>query len=157
MPVPAASCLLSSVTKHMPLALSTSVQRHSFIEKINLLLILSHQQVIFTSEDVVQVNISTTSGNMCILANHIPSIEPLCPGVLEVIELGNILKKYFANIHPGNCLTINNVVVGAPLKSLSLEAIYANLQEALRAISSDHWSENLKLEAQIKADIYEAF
>ncbi|KAI9571969.1 hypothetical protein HD554DRAFT_2036462 [Boletus coccyginus] len=107
---------------------------------------------------------------MSILANHVPSIEPLHPGVLEVIESGNISKKWFdkilklnyvvsgsfTNIHPGNHLMINNVVVNAQLKFLLLEAICANLQEALRATSGDHWSEDLKLEAQIEADIYEA-
>ncbi|KAI9569241.1 hypothetical protein HD554DRAFT_1982350, partial [Boletus coccyginus] len=105
--------LLSSATKHAPSAFSTSVQRHSFTEKINLSLVLPHQihhswltftfltahschrQVIFTSEDVVQVNISAASGDMCILANHIPSIEHLCPSVLKVIESGNISKKWF--------------------------------------------------------------
>ena len=37
------------------------------------------------SEDVIQVNISAASGDMCILANHVPSIEPLHPGILEVL------------------------------------------------------------------------
>ncbi|KAI9574833.1 hypothetical protein HD554DRAFT_1993208, partial [Boletus coccyginus] len=112
-------------------------------EKINLSLVLSHQ-VIFTSEDVVQVNISAASGDMCILANHIPSIEPPHSSVLKVIESGNISKKYFTNIHPGNHLMINNVVASAPLESVSLEAVCANLQKALRAASGDHWSEDLK-------------
>lgn len=32
---------------------------------------------------------------MGILANHVPSIEPLRPGVVEVIESGNTSKKWF--------------------------------------------------------------
>jgi F-type H+-transporting ATPase subunit delta len=32
---------------------------------------------------------------MGILANHVPSIEPLRPGVVEVIESGNASNKWF--------------------------------------------------------------
>lgn len=53
-------------------------------------------QAIFSSTDVVQVNISAASGDMGILANHVPSIEPLRPGVVEVIESGNASKKWFS-------------------------------------------------------------
>jgi len=80
---------------------------------------------------------------MGILANHVPSIEPLRPGVVEVIEAGNSSKKWFggdifihqlsmmlsdfyivsggfATVHPNNKLTIN-VVEAAPLEHFSLE------------------------------------
>ena len=33
---------------------------------------------------------------MGILANHVPSIEPLRPGLLEVIESGKETKKWFS-------------------------------------------------------------
>ena len=36
---------------------------------------------------------------MGILANHVPSIEALRPGVVEVIESGNTSQKFF-----GECL-----------------------------------------------------
>ena len=52
-------------------------------------------QAIFTSTDVDQVNLSAATGDMGILANHVPSIEPLRPGVVEVIESGNTSKKWF--------------------------------------------------------------
>jgi F-type H+-transporting ATPase subunit delta len=52
-------------------------------------------QAIFTSTDVVQVNVSAASGDMGILANHVPTIEALRPGVVEVIESGNASKKWF--------------------------------------------------------------
>lgn len=32
---------------------------------------------------------------MGILANHVPSVEPLRPGVIEVIESGGASKKWF--------------------------------------------------------------
>ena len=52
-------------------------------------------QAIFTSQEVVQVNIAAASGDMGILANHVPSIEPLRAGIVEVIEPGNAAKKWF--------------------------------------------------------------
>jgi len=84
---------------------------------------------------------------MGILANHVPSIEPLRPGVVEVIESGNASKKWFgewhkfhslgipfltrsmflnqvsggfATVHPNNKLTIN-AVEAAPLDTVSAE------------------------------------
>jgi F-type H+-transporting ATPase subunit delta len=58
-------------------------------------------QAIFTSADVTQVNIAAATGDMGILANHVPSIEPLRPGIVEVIESGNASKKWFGkNKHP---------------------------------------------------------
>ena len=42
----------------------------------------------------MQVNIAAATGDMGILANHVPSIEPLRPGVLEVLE-GAGSKKWF--------------------------------------------------------------
>jgi F-type H+-transporting ATPase subunit delta len=40
------------------------------------------------------VNISGEAGDMGILANHVPSIEALRPGVVEVIEAAGS-KKWF--------------------------------------------------------------
>lgn len=126
--------------------------------KLNLSLVLPHQ-AIFTSADVVQVNISAATGDMGILANHVPSIEPLRPGVVEVIDSSNASKKWFvssgfANVHPGNKLTIN-VVEAAPLDSFSPEAVRSNLQEALK-VAAGNGTEEEKLEARVEADVYEA-
>jgi len=101
-------------------------------------------QAIFTSTDVVQVNISAEAGDMGILANHVPSIEALRPGVVEVIETAGGSTKWFsasrlsylwslylilpctlassgfATVHPNNKLTIN-VVEAAPLENFSIE------------------------------------
>ena len=49
----------------------------------------------YSSTDVVQVNIAAATGDMGILANHVPSIEPLRPGVVEVVESGNASTKWF--------------------------------------------------------------
>ncbi|KAI9067412.1 epsilon subunit of F1F0-ATP synthase N-terminal domain-containing protein [Trametes sanguinea] len=127
-------------------------------DKINLSLVLPHQ-AIFTSADVVQVNLAAATGDMGILANHAPTIEPLRPGVVEVIEAGNQSKKWFvsggfATVHPNNKLTIN-AVEAAPLEAFSAEAVRANLQEALR-VAAGNGPEEDKVEARIEADVYEA-
>ncbi|KAF9501943.1 epsilon subunit of F1F0-ATP synthase N-terminal domain-containing protein [Pleurotus eryngii] len=151
--------LVSAAARRVPS--SFGIARRGYAEasdKIKLSLVLPHQ-AIFTSTEVVQVNISAATGDMGILANHVPSIEPLRPGVIEVVESAGGSKKWFvsggfATVHPNNKLTIN-VVEAAPLEDFSVEAIRTNLQEALRVVSGNG-SEEDKLEARIEADVYEA-
>lgn len=52
-------------------------------------------QSFYKSQDVVQVNIPAESGEMGVLANHVPSIEQLKPGVVEVIEESGATKSFF--------------------------------------------------------------
>ncbi len=59
------------------------------------MLIRALTQAIFKSADVVQVNIPAESGEMGVLANHVPSIEQLKPGLVEVIEEGGSSKQFF--------------------------------------------------------------
>ncbi|KAF9529246.1 ATP-synthase delta-subunit [Crepidotus variabilis] len=141
-------------------AATFSVARRGYAdisEKLNLSLALPHK-TIFNSQDVVQVNIPAESGDMGILSNHVPSIEPIKPGVVEVIESGGTQKFFvssgFATVHPNNKLTIN-VVEGAPLESFSLDAVRSSLQEALK-VASGNGSEAEKLEARVEADVYES-
>jgi len=127
-------------------------------EKLKLSMVLPHQ-AIFSSADVVQVNIAAEAGDMGILANHVPSIEALRPGVVEVIETAGGSKKWFvsggfATVHPNNRLTIN-AVEAAPLEDFSIEAVRSHLQEALKAASGSA-SEADKMEARVEADVYEA-
>lgn len=43
----------------------------------------------------VQVNIPAESGEMGILASHVPSIEQLKPGIVEIIEESSGSKQFF--------------------------------------------------------------
>jgi F-type H+-transporting ATPase subunit delta len=52
-------------------------------------------QSVYKSQDVVQVNIPAETGEMGILANHVPSIEQLKPGLIEVIEESGGSKQFF--------------------------------------------------------------
>lgn len=45
--------------------------------------------------DSIQVNLPAESGDMGVLANHVPSIEQLRPGVLEILEESGGSKQYF--------------------------------------------------------------
>lgn len=62
-------------------------------------LLTGYQQSIYKSSDVVQVNIPAESGEMGILANHVPSIEQLKPGLIEVIEESGGSKQFFRTEH----------------------------------------------------------
>ncbi|KAK4083964.1 hypothetical protein Purlil1_10597 [Purpureocillium lilacinum] len=50
---------------------------------------------IYKSQDVVQVNIPAETGEMGVLANHVPAIEQLKPGVVEVVEESGGSKQFF--------------------------------------------------------------
>jgi len=142
-------------------ASSFSLPRRGYAEisnKLKLSLVLPHK-TIFNSEDVVQVNIPAESGDMGILSNHVPSIEALRPGLVEVLETNNEKKKFFVSsgfaiVHPNNRLTIN-VVEAAPLDDFDKEAIRSNLQEALK-VAGGSGSEAEKTEARVEADVYES-
>lgn len=43
----------------------------------------------------IQVNVPAVSGDMGILANHVPSIEQLRPGVVDVVEEAAGSKQFF--------------------------------------------------------------
>ncbi|PPR07709.1 hypothetical protein CVT26_003732 [Gymnopilus dilepis] len=149
--------LLSSAARRVATASATRRGYADVRDKLTLSLTLPHK-TIFKSQDVVQVNIPAESGDMGILSNHVPSIEALRPGVVEVIESNGSQKFFvssgFATVHPNNKLTIN-VVEGASLEDFSPEAVRTNLQEALKT-ASGNGSEAEKMEARVEADVYEA-
>ncbi|OCH87041.1 epsilon subunit of F1F0-ATP synthase N-terminal domain-containing protein [Obba rivulosa] len=151
--------LLSSAARRAPAAFATGRRGYADVaDKLKLSLVLPHQ-ALFTSADVVQVNIPAATGDMGILANHVPSIEALRPGVVEVLDSTNTSKKWFvssgfATVHPNNKLTIN-AIEAAPLEDFSAEAVRANLAEAQK-VAAGSGSEEDKMEARIELDLYEA-
>ena len=46
------------------------------------------------------MNIPAESGEMGILANHVPAIEQLKPGLVEIIEEAGASKQFFRTSHP---------------------------------------------------------
>ena len=95
-------------------------------DKIKMSLVLPHQ-AIFTSAETDRVNISATTSDVGTLANHVPSIEPLRPGVVEVIESGNALENWvvsggFVTVHPNNKLTINALLPASSMTPHSFQS-----------------------------------
>ncbi|KAF8477289.1 F1 complex, delta/epsilon subunit of ATPase [Kalaharituber pfeilii] len=127
-------------------------------DKIKLSLTLPHQSI-FKTSDVVQVNIPAESGDMGILANHVPSIEQLRPGVIDIIEENGGSKQFFisggfAVVQPDSQLSIN-AVEAYPLDHFSPEAIKSQLAEAHK-IASGSGSEQDVAEAKIEIEVLES-
>ncbi|KLT45159.1 ATP synthase F1 deta subunit [Cutaneotrichosporon oleaginosum] len=127
-------------------------------EKLKLSLVLPHQ-ALFSATGVTQVNIPAATGDMGILANHVPAIEALRPGVVEVIEDGGKSGKWFvstgfATMHGNNSLTIN-AVEAYPLSDFSIENVRAGLAEANKVLGSSA-PEAEKAEARIEVEVFEA-
>ncbi|WVQ77928.1 hypothetical protein IAT38_000008 [Cryptococcus sp. DSM 104549] len=126
--------------------------------KLQLSLVLPHQSL-YSSAGVLQVNIPAATGDMGILANHVPSVEALRAGVVEVIEEnGQAGKKWFvsagfATVHQNNTLTIN-AVEAYPLDKFSPENIRAALADANRVLGSSA-PEAEKAEARIEVEVFE--
>ncbi|KAL9136188.1 MAG: hypothetical protein Q9175_002597 [Cornicularia normoerica] len=91
-----------AVTRIRPSVFRLHLQRRGYADavsdKIKLTLALPHQSI-YKSKDVpmfrVQVNIPAESGEMGVLANHVPSIEQLKPGLVEIIEESGGSKQFF--------------------------------------------------------------
>jgi F-type H+-transporting ATPase subunit delta len=133
----------------------------------------TRQQSVYKSQDVVQVNIPAESGEMGVLANHVPSIEQLKPGLIEVIEesggskqffrkhpihwyerlayLSSLVSGGFAIVQPNSELSIN-AVEGYPLEDFSIEAVRSQISEAQK-IASGSGSEQDIAEAKIELEV----
>ncbi|CED82098.1 epsilon subunit of f1f0-atp synthase n-terminal domain-containing protein [Phaffia rhodozyma] len=123
--------------------------------KLKLSLVLPHQ-TLFSSSEVTQVNIPASSGNMGILSGHVPTLEALTPGLVEVIEGANGSKKWFissgfASVHPNNELTIN-AVEAYDIADFDASAVKSSLAAAKQTLSSTT-SEYAKAEAQVEVDV----
>lgn len=56
----------------------------------------------------VQVNVPAESGEMGILAQHVPSIEQLKPGLIEVIEEAGGSKQFFRTMFVARACKAHN-------------------------------------------------
>ncbi|KAK0389200.1 hypothetical protein NLU13_2775 [Sarocladium strictum] len=144
-----------------PSALRVPALRRTYAEavpdKIKLTLSLPHQSI-YKSQDVVQVNIPAESGEMGVLANHVPSIEQLKPGVVEVIEETGGAKQFFlsggfATVQPDSSMSIN-APEGYPLEDFSADAIRSQIAEAQK-VANGSGSEQDIAEAKIELEVLE--
>ncbi|CAJ2506974.1 Uu.00g081600.m01.CDS01 [Anthostomella pinea] len=114
---------------------------------------------IYTSQNVVQVNIPAESGEMGVLANHVPSIEQLKPGLIEVIEETGTSKQFFlsggfATVQPNSSMSIN-AVEGYPLEDFSADAVRSQITEAQK-VANGGGSEQDIAEAKIELEVLES-
>ncbi|KAF2857485.1 ATP synthase subunit delta, mitochondrial [Piedraia hortae CBS 480.64] len=127
-------------------------------DKLRLTLALPHQSL-FKSTDVVQVNIPAESGEMGVLASHVPVIEQLKPGLVEIVEENGGVKKFFlsggfATVQPGSKMHIN-AVEGYELENFDEGAIRAQLEEC-RKVANGQGSEVDKAEAVVEMEVLES-
>ncbi|KAF1353374.1 ATP synthase [Delphinella strobiligena] len=144
-----------------PTAFAAPLTRRGYADvasdKIKLSLVLPHQ-AIFKSHDVVQVNIPAESGDMGVLASHVPSIEQLKPGLVEIFEESAGSKQFFlsggfATVQPGSKLSIN-AVEGYPLEDFSPEAVRSQISEAQKIASGSGSAQDIA-EAKIELEVLE--
>lgn len=142
---------------------SASVVRRNYAteaatsDALKLSLALPHQ-TLYSESEVEQVNLPSVNGDLGILANHIPIVEQLRPGLLEIISKGGETEQYFvsggiATVQPGNKLTISAIEAFKPeqFDAHAVKTLIADAQK--RASSSD---EVVVAEANIELEVLEA-
>ncbi|SCU90764.1 LADA_0F06304g1_1 [Lachancea dasiensis] len=113
-------------------------------------------ETLFAGSKVTQVNLPAQSGQIGVLANHVPTVEQLAPGVVEVFE-GASSKKYFvsggfATVQPDSTLSVNSIEA-FPLESFSSENVKSLISEATKNASSS--DEKVAAQASIQLEVLE--
>lgn len=126
-------------------------------DALKLSLALPHQ-TLYSESEVEQVNLPSVNGDLGILANHIPIVEQLRPGLLEIISKGGQTEQYFvsggiATVQPGNKLTISAIEAFKPDQFDANEVRNLISDAQKRASSSD---EVEAAEATIELEVLEA-
>ncbi|KAK3825695.1 MAG: F1 complex, delta/epsilon subunit of ATPase [Benniella sp.] len=148
--------LARSVRAVRPVRLVRSYATEAAATGLRLNFVVPHQSI-YKDATVTQVNIAAVSGDMGVLASHVPSIEQLRPGVVEVLE-GAATKKFFvsggfATMNPDSTLNIN-AIEAFPIEEFSPETIRNNLAEAHRVANSGATEEE-KLAAKVEVEVLE--
>ncbi|KAJ2791599.1 delta subunit of the central stalk of mitochondrial F1F0 ATP synthase, atp16 [Coemansia guatemalensis] len=108
--------------------------------------------------EVNQVDMSAVSGDLGVLADHVPTIEQLKPGVIDFISDSGSQKYFvsggFAIMNPNSVLNIN-AVEAFKLEDIDPQAVAANLSESQRLATSA--KDNVTKEAAaIEVELYES-
>lgn len=120
----------------------------------------SPAQVIYNqARNVKQVDVPSLSGSFGILANHVPTLAVLKPGVVTVTETEGAVKRFFVSSGSVAVNADSSVQVLAeeafPVDQLDLKAAQEQLAEAQRSLSSAA-SDVEKAEAQVAVETAEA-
>ena len=116
-------------------------------------------QVFYHNADVKQVDVPSYSGNFGILANHVPALAVMKPGVVTVFENEGSAKKYFVS---SGTIAINDdssvqvlAEEAVPVEWLDGPACRQLLNEA-QANAGKAGTEQEKAEAAIAVEVTEA-
>lgn len=114
-------------------------------------------ETLYNNSIVTQVNLPAQSGKIGVLANHVPTVEQLTPGVVEVLEDGKTSKKFFisggfATMQPDSSLFVT-AVEAFPLESFSQENITQLLNKAKEKASSQ--DEKVSAVAKLQINVLE--
>lgn len=114
-------------------------------------------KVLFDQQDVQQVNLPSTAGRIGVLANHVPTVEELTPGVIDVINNADTQSFFvaggFATVSEGSELKVS-AVDAYPLSAFQPEAVQTLLAEAQKNASST--DEEVAKQAKIELELLEA-
>ncbi|KAF9166442.1 delta subunit of the central stalk of mitochondrial F1F0 ATP synthase, atp16 [Mortierella sp. AD011] len=149
--------LARSVRAVRPVRMVRSYATEAAATGLRLTFAVPHQ-TLYKDTSVAQVNIAAVSGDMGILASHVPSIEQLRPGVVEIIENAATKKFFvsggFATMNPDSSLNIN-AIEAFPVEDFSAETVRHSLAEAQRVAASGATEEE-KLAAKIEVEVLES-
>ncbi|TPX46729.1 hypothetical protein SeMB42_g01864 [Synchytrium endobioticum] len=117
-------------------------------------------QTLMKNVEITQINITSSEGDMGILADHVPMIAQLVPGLVEIFQGADKSKKFFVSggfaiINPDSTLNIN-AVEAVPLEQIDFAAARRNADEANRKIAASGASELDKAAAKAELEVYEA-
>lgn len=125
-------------------------------DALKLSLALPHN-TLYSESEVQQVNLPSINGALGILANHIPIVERLKPGMLEIISKDGQTELYFvaggiATVQPGNKLNISAIEAFKPdqFDAQQIKSLIADAQK--KAASSD---DVVAAEATIELEVLE--
>ena len=111
------------------------------------------------AKNVKQVDVPTLSGSFGILADHVPTLAVLKPGVVAITENEGAVKKYFVSsgsvtVNPDSSVQLLAEEAFA-LEKLDIKAAQEQIVEAQKQLSSAR-DELAKAEAQVALETAEA-
>ena len=97
-------------------------------------------KTLYNNAEVIQVNIPAGTGVMGVLANHVPTVEELKPGVVTIIESQGKSSTFFINggfatIQPNSKLSIT-ATEAFSLDSFDASEIKSQITEAQKNVNS---------------------
>ena len=113
------------------------------------------------AKDVHQVNLTSTLGDMGILADHVPTIAQLRPGVIEIfVAAGDKPQKYFVSggyavMNPDSTLSVNAVEANT-LEELDVNVARKAIDESTKKLAVSGLTDAAKAAIKIEMEVYEA-